>query len=84
MDKSSTNPHSYISATALIYIYIHNNYSENNIAQFHHMGESKPQQLTKSHQKSGKTVLVLPLKRVPAATYFTGQSPAKYRRRDRA
>ena len=50
MDKSSTYPHFHTSATTIYWFtYIHiYQYLQNITAQFQHMGELKPQQLTKS------------------------------------
>lgn len=51
MDKSSTYPHFHIStATICRFVRTYITIFTNKIAQFQHMGEFTPQQLTKSHQ----------------------------------
>ena len=48
MDKSPTNPHYHtLDGCTFIYTYIQN--TQIIVAQFLHMGELTPQQLTKSH-----------------------------------
>lgn len=50
MDKSSTYPHFHIStATICRFVRTYITIFTNKIAQFQHMGEFTPQQLTKSH-----------------------------------
>ena len=51
MDKSSTYPHFHIStATICRFVRTYITIFTNKIAQFQHMGEFTPQQLTKSHK----------------------------------
>ena len=51
MDKSSTYPHFHIStATICRFVRTYITIFTNKIAQFQHMGEFTPQQLTKSQQ----------------------------------
>ena len=53
MDKSSTYPHFHIStATICRFVRTYITIFTNKIAQFQHMGEFTPQQLTKSRNKN--------------------------------
>ena len=55
MDKSSTYPHFHIStATICRFVRTYITIFTNKIAQFQHMGEFTPQQLTKSRKNSKK------------------------------
>ena len=57
MDKSSTYPHFHIStATICRFVRTYITIFTNKIAQFQHMGEFTPQQLTKSQQKMLKSI----------------------------
>ena len=75
MDKSSTYPHFHIStATICRFVRTYITIFTNKIAQFQHMGEFTPQQLTKSLLNNCSDCVVFKAQKRKKRTALTGSS----------